>query len=248
MRTVVFLILFSGIWARAQETSLFHTGSDTGIPGFIPVIIDPDGPEWPWGKCTGDLDNDGWMDLIIGGFRSGGLVYYVNPCRNLIPESSWDRVVISEEPGFSTDIEVSDIDGDGNLDLFCVRSNSIEWFSNPGWNSVVIDSIEGHDLEIADFDNDRKSDLVVRNQGEFGKKGDVLFFYRQVSPGSWEGTRIPCPDGEGLKVCDLDRDGRPDVIVNGSWFRNTGNMDQWEEHSFAGDRGFRNSYIDAGDI
>jgi hypothetical protein len=211
-----------------------------GIPAFRPVVIDPDGPVRPWGKCTGDLDQDGRTDLIIGGYTRGGLVYYAHP--------GWEKHIISDEAGFSTDIEVYDIDRDGDLDLFCVRENTLEWFRNPDWVSYVIDSVECHDLELGDFDNDGLMDLVGRNQGEFGQRGDMLFFYRQVTPWSWQGTRVPCPDGEGLKVSDLDGDHDPDVIVNGVWFRNTGEWNGWKETPFTDTWSFRNTYIDAGDV
>jgi hypothetical protein len=207
---------------------------------FSCLLIDPEGGERPWGKCYGDLNNDGLTDLIIGAYTSGGLVYYENP--------GWQKNVISDEAGFSTDIEVFDIDGDGDLDVFCVRANTIEWFENPGWGSHVIDSVRCHDLEMSDFDGDGKIDIVARDQGEFGHVGDVLFFYKQNSPGSWSGSRLACKDGEGLKVFDINDDGRPDVITNGFWFENTGSITSWKEHSFTDSWAFKSTYIDVGDI
>ena len=144
------------------------TGPSIAQAPFSCILIDPEGPEMPWGKCFGDLNNDGLTDLVIGGYASGGLVYYENP--------GWEKNVISDETGFSTDIEVFDIDGDSDLDVFCVRQNTIEWFENPGWGSHVIDSVRCHDLELSDFDNDGKIDIVARDQGEFGHHGDMLFF------------------------------------------------------------------------
>jgi hypothetical protein len=207
---------------------------------FSCVLIDPEGPERPWGKCFGDLNNDGLTDLIIGGYTSGGLVYYENP--------GWQKNVISDQSGFSTDIELYDIDGDNDLDVFCVRQNTIEWFENPGWASHVIDSVRCHDLELCDFDGDGRIDMVSRDQGEFGHHGDALFFYKQNAPDSWTGTQKSCKDGEGLKVYDLNDDGRQDVLTNGYWFENTGNMSGWKEHSFTDTWTFKSTYIDVGDI
>jgi len=212
----------------------------SGQSEFIYVPVDSVGPESPWGKCFGDLDNDGLTDLIIGGYVSGGLVYYKNP--------GWEKMVISDQSGFSTDIEVFDIEGDHDLDLFCVRQNTLEWFENPGWNPHLIDSIQCHDLEMADFNGDGKIDLVARNQGEFGCRGDQLFFYEQRSPQSWKKTEISCEDGEGLKVFDLNGDGLDDVIINGFWFENSGSFDHWEEHDFTDTWNYKNTFIDVGDI
>ena len=216
------------------------TGPLPGQSPFSCLLIDPEGPERPWGKCCGDLNNDGKKDLIIGGYTSGGLVYYENP--------GWEKKLISEEPGFSTDIEVFDIDGDQDLDVFCVRQNTIEWFENPDWRSHVIDSVRCHDLELSDFDQDGRIDIVARDQGEFGHRGDTLFFYQQITRENWQRTKIICRDGEGLKVHDLNDDGRPDVITNGYWFENTGQFDRWKEKSFTDSWDFKSTYIDVGDI
>ncbi len=226
------LILCTVLFMYVQFTS--------GQSEFTYVSIDSEGADRPWGKCFGDLDNDGLTDLIVGGYVSGGLVYYKNP--------GWEKRLISDQSGFSTDIEVFDLDGDHDLDLFCVRENTLEWFENPGWTSHIIDSIICHDLELSDFNNDGKIDLVARDQGEFGHRGDQLFFYEQVSPESWKKTVLKCDDGEGLKVYDLNGDKLQDVIINGSWFENSGSIEQWEEHAFTNTWNFKSSYIDVGDI
>ncbi|KPL20342.1 MAG: hypothetical protein AMS23_11160 [Bacteroides sp. SM1_62] len=215
-------------------------GSSSAQAPFSCILIDPVGPERPWGKCFGDLNNDGLTDLIIGGYTAGGLVYYENP--------GWQKTIISDETGFSTDIEVFDVDGDNDLDVFCVRQNTLEWFENPGWESHVIDSVRCHDLEMSDFDEDGRVDIVARDQGEFGHHGDTLFFYKQISPVKWTGTKRPCKDGEGLKVYDINDDQLPDVITNGYWFENTGNIFDWNEHSFTETWNFKSTYIDVGDI
>ena len=54
-------------------------GSSLGQAPFSCILIDPVGAERPWGKYFGDLNNDGLTDLVIGGYTSGGLVYYENP-------------------------------------------------------------------------------------------------------------------------------------------------------------------------
>ena len=214
--------------------------SSTAQSPFSCILIDPEGPVSPWGKCFGDINGDGLTDLIIGGYTEGGLVYYENP--------GWKKIIISHEPGFSTDIEVFDIDGDSDLDLFCVRKNTIEWFENPGWQSHLVDSVICHDLELSDFDNDGRIDIVARDQGEFGHRGDTLYFYQQISPLSWKGTRVLCKDGEGLKVYDINDDKKQDVLINGFWFENTGNIFRWNKHQFTDTWTFKSAYIDIGDI
>jgi hypothetical protein len=207
---------------------------------FSCILIDPEGAVRPWGKCFGDLNNDGLTDLIIGGYTSGGLVYYANP--------EWDKNIISDETGFSTDIEVFDIDRDGDLDVFCVRGTSIEWFENPGWQSHLVDSVRCHDLELGDLDNDGKIDIVARDQGEFGHRGDTLYLYKQNTLDSWTGSKFNCVDGEGLKLFDINDDKKPDILTNCYWFENTGKIDLWDKHHFTETWDFKSTYIDVGDI
>ena len=65
-------------------------GSSVAQAPFSCILIDPEGAERPWGKCFGDLNNEWLTDLVIGGYTSGGLVYYENP--------GWQKNVISDEP------------------------------------------------------------------------------------------------------------------------------------------------------
>jgi hypothetical protein len=54
--------------------------------------------------------------------------------------------------------------------------------------------------------------------------------------------------GEGLKVADLNRDGRPDIIINSAWYENTGRIDSWTEHRYSSSWTWPNTCIDVGDL
>jgi len=178
--------------------------------GFKHVVVDAAGPGDIWLKAVGDINGDGLSDLIAGGNASGGLVWYENP--------SWTKHVIDSAGGFGTDGEVLDVDRDGDQDVVVLTGGDIRWYENPGWTVHVIDNRALHDLEVSDFDGDGDMDLVARDQGEFGHVGNELHFYRQNTPSSWTHRAVSCPNGEGLDVADVDRDGDEDVVINGRWF------------------------------
>ena len=207
---------------------------------FREVILDANGPAWCWTKAAGDLNGDHIDDLLIGGYHEGGLWVYYSPDHTKKQITSWT--------GAMTDAEFADVDLDGDNDIVSLFENSVWWFSNPGWEPHFIDSLRLHDLEAADLDQDGLVDLAGRNQGEFNSKGDTLFLIKH-SPGErWVTRRISIPDGEGLKVSDLNNDLKPDIIVNGIWLENTGDINHWQKHVYTDSWTWPNTYIDAGDI
>ena len=218
-----------------------ETQEPNSLIPFVHEVIDADGPQEIWQKSVGDINGDGLPDLIVGGFNDGGLVWYQNP--------EWEKEVIAPGGGHSTDGEVGDIDLDGRLDYVSLTGDEIRWYRSPDWTVFIIDNRPLHDLELSDFDNDGDLDVVARNQGEFGSNGNELHFYRQDSPSEWNHHAIFIPDGEGLATFDLNSDGWTDVIVNGRWYQNTGDITgNWIEHIFTDSWLHPNAFIAVGDI
>lgn len=210
-------------------------------PGFTEKIIDDQAPENLWMKTTGDINGDDKTDILVGGWMSGGMVAYLAP--------DWEKQSINDSLKISTDAEVCDIDNNNIPDVAAVVDKAIVWFSGPDWNLHIIDSIVGHDVEVSDFDNDGLMDVVVRNQGAFGSSGGhTLYSYNQKPKGTWTRYQKEILDGEGIKIADINNDQKMDIVTNGYWFENSGDMSDWIEHKFTDTWKWVNAAIDVMDM
>ncbi|QQR78684.1 MAG: VCBS repeat-containing protein [Candidatus Moraniibacteriota bacterium] len=169
-------------------------------------------------KAAGDINNDGFPDVIMGGAE---MSWYEYP--------AWTKHTIAtaiEE--FTTDMQVVDVDLDGDLDIVTaefVAGSNVIWLENPlpsaspattPWTRHVIGShgTWAHDIEVGDVDRDGKVDVIAR------KANTSIIF--QDTPTTWTQKDITSAVGgdEGLGIGDVDRDGDIDLVADGAWIEN----------------------------
>ena len=161
---------------------LTQTGDDEAAESF----------EYGYGLAVGDLDADGWPDIVLAHLTRPQL--WMGSAEGQWSEESTDRIRIPDEllvgdAWSSTLPSLADMDGDGDLDLYlAMESISDQIYLNDGtghfenWTTAsgLPSSIEGvRGLAWGDLDGDLDLDLMVGanglEEGDYGDPNYVLF-------------------------------------------------------------------------
>lgn len=219
-----------------------NTGSPTS-PSFSPgpdifssiSVLDAE-----IGVC-GDLDDDGDLDWVTGGFH--GLQLFENTGTPTEPEfTKVENFFANLNVGQSPAPTLADLDDDGDLDLLVGLSGSghVKYYPNSGTPAtaqyVEAQAEDWFDVGLyaypylCDIDDDDDLDLLI------GRDGTGFHFYRNIgTPAAWEWEaehelfaglagssywNSPC-------LVDLTGDNKPDLVYGTSdgplsYYRNTG--------------------------
>lgn len=182
---------------------------------------------------SGDIDGDGYMDIISGNsYQNGSIAWFKNNdgLGNFV-----EQQILTTDLSFCKSAVLVDLDGDGDLDIAAVsrRSNSSAaiWFENTdgqgNFNNTpkVIGTLNSTDaIFAADFDNDGDNDIAV------GSAATGIYWFKNNGSGIFGNEQVIDEDVSGVNTliaADIDNDGKTDlVMVSGredrvSWYKNT---------------------------
>ncbi len=223
----------SGCFA-VSTLRLFHQRADGSFEDTTAAAAIPDDAitmanQHRGGVAAGDLDGNGYLDLVFGLWRGVQRV--------LLNQGDGTFREVSESSGIGGDVSyfwqplVFDFDGDGRMDVY----SAIDFYRNRLWlnlgNGEFEDIAESSETDnawndmgaaLGDYDNDGDADLYVTNI-EAAVRGNMLFrndstsesvaFTRYgeeagVRRGGW---------GWGATFFDADNDGDLDLAATNGW-------------------------------
>jgi hypothetical protein len=165
----------------------------------------------------GDLDGDGDLDVATGNW--GGAVSAVS---NNGDGTFASPVIISGHlPGnpSRTDIEIGDVDADGDNDVVAPRTNGLDVYLNDGFPAFTgteeLTTSTGQIL-LQDFDGDGLLDIAT---GE----GDAVRIHSGAGDGSFGTSALYATGAPGLNSiasADFNQDGDLDLVTTNWWGKN----------------------------
>ena len=184
-------------------------------------LIDPSTVSNPFDIRTGDIDQDGDMDVYTANY-GGTVVWYENDGGN--PPGPWVEHDLNSFLDGAVSAFAVRVDGDADIDFFSAAFNldEIAWHSNGGYGStwtkvpITFTCRNCEDVWAADLDADGDNDAISLA----GFDGKVDWYENTGS--SWVLRPIAVAIAEGVEAADLDQDGDLDVVAGLSWHESDG--------------------------
>jgi len=235
-RKPVFLDLDHDGWPDlyvTNESTLRHDGQDNvnrmflnrGDGTFVEVATVATGssakPGQPGSECAvrGDVDGDGWDDLLVCNHDGPGHIFINDHSANFVP-------LMTDALGKGwRDARLVDMDADGRDDLVDITPNHhLQIWVNAGTPPYyVVPALdvelpaEGVSLTTGNFDNDLRQDVyvVLHDECSSGRDGAADVIYRQRTPGHWSLERLRQPFG-GCGYTAATIEGSKVLLANGT--------------------------------
>lgn len=199
---------------------------------WIPHLIDGDG-QGADGTRLGDINRDGWVDIVTGWEKDGTTRLYLNPGPAGV-KGRWPRVIVGDTPDVEDAILV-DVDGDGRLDVVSSTEGDsrrilVHWgpthehlLERDAWQQADVTAVSGMTrwmfAEHLRLEGQHGISLVIGGRrGSDSRRSWLGLLQTPAAPRAtahW--TWAPLVEMEWtmtIHVEDMDADGDPDILFS----------------------------------
>lgn len=205
----------------------------------------------------GDVNGDKQLDVVVVKNRIGHIIWFESAAPR--EDKLWTRHVITIDFLRAYDIDLADLDGDGDLDVAAsaYTGDCFSWFENPGrakvdepWTQHRFDQSKeiANTRTIVAVDINRDGRLDLLGTGTYA--GRVVWYENTGEPGDKKFARRHVIDDKTLMPThghpvDMDGDGDVDVVMafgirggpqnshQAAWYENVGKEGkgaEWKKH------------------
>ncbi|HAJ36818.1 MAG TPA: hypothetical protein DCL15_14135 [Chloroflexi bacterium] len=218
------------VLSTANNIVAWHRNLGGSPPNFESYIIDTSFQGGRW-VTSGDLNGDGDVDIIAADRTTHRIIRYENLLRET-GSVSFQPLVVASDAMRVRDVNVADLDNDGDLDLYSATDgdNTVAWYENldgsgAAWSKHIVTRsvLYPRSTFAADLDGDGWLDLMSASAED-----DSVTIYRQTAPRVFaQDTIYNRADGaQFIYADDIDGDTDKDIIVSSeldntiAWFAN----------------------------
>lgn len=216
------------------QIDLLYTARGTGRPGDTPsgkLSIRRGLGDWDFDNErkfeagisayyveTGDLNEDGYLDILIPNELGTTVSYWINPGKDIFNDrTAMPRQVLQTSGQKINDVRAADFNGDGHLDVLTANwvSSNISLFLGKGDGTFGDEHLMPGGkhcvfFAVGDFDKDNDLDFVVTHWTE----NFLSVFLNQGNGQFAPKTDYTTGNGNyGVDVIDADQDGNLDVVT-----------------------------------
>ena len=217
----VFANCFRNLLDSHYVGGYIYLGSENGIIGNHPAwtasVSYEEYSDWfsPFGSIGGDVNGDGYDDLVVSHGVLGALLYYGHPGRSMF-EPADKLIPLQNNSTYALAAILGDVNSDGFADLFFGDNRIYGFYGSPTGPSLNYDWVynsgyttpECPKSSAGDFNNDGFDDIIVPGTIDNTSR---LFF--GSSAGLSERSVDFSHGFDNLSFGDLNNDGISDVLI-----------------------------------